>query len=183
MEYRKVGIFGKEHDDVKKLYLSAFPKIERVPFLPLIFVSSCIPKHFSLNAVYEDNEFIAMVYYIYSKEWAMLMFFAVDDAHRGYGIGEKIIEDIKKKFECVTVIMESMFVTCDNKEQREKRFAFYKKCGLFDTGYTYIDNAREKYDILANQKCFLDGAFRFSEFEEMSWYYRVIEKKSEFIKR
>ena len=114
------------YENAKKLYNTAFPPAERIPFVIL-----------------------------YRKaKGSNVTFFAVTQGSpdaRGNGIGSKILSLVKDKFpNCRLVLnIEALDENAENNDERIKRREFYVKNGFFGAGY----NVRE-YSVIYENMCY-----------------------------
>ena len=120
-------------EEVKKLYFSAFPKYERIPWLVLWWNTK--RKNLRFMAFLDGREFCGFAIYTVVDRLCYVFFFAVAENLRGKGYGSKILADLQKSYGAVGLNIEPLDPSADNYTQRESRFAFYKKNGFFDTGY------------------------------------------------
>ncbi len=125
-----------EREELRRLYETAFPKEEQIPYEDLKRLMTVMPLDF--KAWYEDDTFIGftMVYRRPERSW--FWYFAVQDELRGRGYGEQILQQIKEMYSHQSLILDIESPTQDspNKEQRIKRHAFYLRNGFKDT-YAY----------------------------------------------
>ncbi len=154
---KKLGL-GKRILLVKKLYYRAFPESERVPF-GVLRVISLLPQNY-FYALYDDEKFIGMLYYVTNEDNLLGCYLAIDDTIRSKGYGTKVLEWLKNQKSNIYLIMESVDVECENKAQRISRQGFYERNGFVDTGYWYVDYYNEYYDILNNSNKFDVEAYR-----------------------
>ncbi len=72
----------------------------------------------------------------HSEPYALLEYFAVDDAYRGKGIGRKLVETMvatAKEKGCYKILMQSRY-------GRDDIHAFYEKLGFHDHGKNFRMN-------------------------------------------
>ncbi|MGM9883809.1 GNAT family N-acetyltransferase [Streptococcus hyointestinalis] len=148
MEKRPVRLLSKEYKKVKKLYESAFPAYERLPYLPLVLLATRKNTHF--DAYYDGDTFCGFTYSVMSKEAVYILFLAVNDVHRGKGYGSAILEDFKERAgqRALVLTIEPLESDAKNYDERLKRLAFYERNGFKATPYTYHEG-KEYYTVLA----------------------------------
>ena len=78
------------------------------------------------------------------KRYSYAAFLAVTEKLRGKGYGQKILTDIleKNKKECplIAEVESPTQIDAPNLEIRKRRFAFYMRNGIIDTGLQYTRN-------------------------------------------
>ena len=139
IECNETKILGKHFFKVRRLYLSAFPKIERHPVMELFSASSKGRAEF-------------------------LLYFAVDESKRNKGYGSAILDSIRKRYEGkdVVLLIESLHEECDNMDIRIRRKGFYLRNGFRDTGLIQSSCGGEaNYDILNTSERFSKEAYRY----------------------
>ena len=154
---KKLGL-GKRNKLVEELYHSAFPSNERLSF-SLLKILSLLPENY-FYALYDEEQFIGLLYYVTDRDNLLGCYFAIDDKIRSKGYGKQVLSFLKSQKRNAYVIMESVDVNSDNKEQRLSRQSFYTRNGFTDTGYWYVDYYNEYYDILSTGNEFDVEAYR-----------------------
>lgn len=120
----------------KSIYLNAFPAYERVAFEQLLNLAK-VDQSVKLLLITEDEQNIGILLIVeVTSDKAYILYFAIDAAIRGGGYGSKTVALLK---ECYPngIILESeqTGMNADNEEQRVKRYRFYEKNGVVDSGY------------------------------------------------
>lgn len=123
----------KDYVEIKELYEESFPRTERFPFNYIIRKSN--KKDIQFDVVYDENKMIGMSYIILEVNIAFILYFAVNNKHRGKGYGTEILKQVKEKYKNYTILLEIEEIKEDssNFEQRIRRKAFYEKNGFFGT--------------------------------------------------
>ena len=119
--------------EIRQLYETAFPEGERIPWDDLMRLVEEMPLDFT--AYYEGDVFIGFTIVYPRKSFSWYWYFAVREELRGKGIGQQILTQLIDcyKGQRVVLDMESPEQICDNREQRERRHAFYLRNGFRDT--------------------------------------------------
>lgn len=128
----------KKSDDYaasKRLYKKAFPAKERAPFW--ILMNKNRPPVTDFWAFHDKNQYVGFTYIVKYQELVYIFYLAMETDKRGRGYGTKAIEALKTHYagKRIFLALETLDKTADNYEQRVKRHAFYKKCGLSDIPY------------------------------------------------
>ena len=145
---QKVNLFSKSYEDVKKLYLTAFPAVERLPYFPLVLNAHRRLANF--YAYYDKDNFVGLVYLLENEEVIYLFFLAINPNIRSRGYGSAILQDIRNLAgkRPIILAMEPLDKTAENYHQRVKRVAFYEKNGFNITDYYYHEGT-EVYQVMA----------------------------------
>ena len=125
-------------EQIKQLYQTAFPENEQIPWDDLVRLIG--EMHLDFTAYYEGNDFIGFTIVYPYEPFNWYWYLAVKPELRGQGYGQQILTTLLEKYKgrsCV-LDMESPRQECDNKEQRQRRHAFYLRNGFRDTNvYRY----------------------------------------------
>ncbi|WP_297702211.1 GNAT family N-acetyltransferase [uncultured Fibrobacter sp.] len=122
------------NEDVRRLYETAFPKEEQIPWADLMRLMKTMSLDFT---VYYEEEILVGLTIVYPrKEFNWFWYFAVPEELRGQGIGQRILTQLIEEYKGKSNIldMESPEQVCENSEQRKRRHAFYLRNGFRDTG-------------------------------------------------
>ncbi len=130
----------------KALYLSAFPKEERLPWW--LMRLNALRRGIDLTAWMEGETFCGFTASVTEGNMHFLLFFAVDGGLRGRGYGSKILDAIRREHGCVSLNVELLDPKAENYEQRKLRFAFYGKNGFYDT-YYHVWEVGGKFRVLS----------------------------------
>lgn len=144
-----INYYSKECEKrkVKKLYYSAFPKVERCPYS--ILKSRVKQGKGEFLSIYEENNFVGLIYNIVYLDIVYIYYFAIDEHLRNKGYGSKILDDIKLMYKDKRIILmaESIDENASNYQERVNRGMFYLKNGFYHQGYT-ISEFDVCYDML-----------------------------------
>lgn len=128
-------------EQMMRLYETAFPEGEQIPWDDLIRLVEEMPLDFT--AYYEDGDFIGFTIVYPRKSFNWYWYFAVRDELRGKGYGQQILTMLLEHYKGQTCVldMESPTQVCDNITQRKRRHEFYLRNGFRDTNVyrTYND--------------------------------------------
>lgn len=133
----------------KQLYISAFPKEERLPWWILCVNSR--RKGIDLTAWLDGDIFCGFTYSVTVADLHFLLFFAVDAELQGRGYGSRILCQLQRTYPQVVLNVEPLLPESANYGQRLRRFAFYKKNGFYDTGY-HVWEVGGKFRVLATEQ-------------------------------
>ena len=162
IDCRETKVLGRNFFKVRRLYLTAFPKIERHPVMELFSASAKGRAEF-LHFT-EDGKFIGLAYMIVRGTVAFLLYFAVDESKRNKGYGSALLGSIRKRYEGkdVVLLIESLHEECDNMDIRIRRKGFYLRNGFRDTGLIQSScGGQANYDILNTSERFSKEAYRY----------------------
>ena len=117
---------------VKRLYLEAFPKEERVSFMLLAAREK--KGNGDLLALKDGDLFVGMVSVLRYEDLAYIFYLAVDEGLRGRGYGSRVLSSLKERYSGCRIFLarEQLDEKADNYEQRVSRHSFYQKNGLVD---------------------------------------------------
>ena len=132
----------------KALYLSAFPKEERLPWW--ILWLDAHRTGIDLTAWMDAERFVGVTVSVTVENMHFLLFFAVDPSLRGQGYGSAILSSLKEEYGNVSLNIELLDEAAPNYSQRLRRFAFYQKNGFLDTGYD-VWEVGGRFRILATE--------------------------------
>lgn len=133
LEEKRVRAFSREEREARRIFLSSFPKEER---MPLFFFYGKDKDFF----VYLDNEkVVGFSLVVSSPSFSLLYYLAVDSSIRGKGYGSEIVEKLREHYKGkLAVIYESTKKDSTN-EEKIRRHRFYQSLGFKDTSYTIRD--------------------------------------------
>lgn len=151
LELKTVNI----HDDpalkakAKALYMRAFPREERLPWWILCLNSR--REGIDLTAFLDGETFCGFTASVTVGSLHFLLFFAVEDPYRCMGYGSAILQKLQDEFETLVLNVEPLLPDAPNLSQRERRFAFYRRNGLIDTGY-HVWEVGGKFRVLSTKQ-------------------------------
>lgn len=144
---KKVTRRLKEYNEIKDLMKRVFPKHELYPMWSLMLIKKF--KKVDFLAFYDEDQFVGCVYILKSKKVAYMMYIFVNDKLHSHGYGSKILKQVMKKYEDKEIVLdiEPLDDDASNKEQRERRYRFYKKNGFKATSY-FVEDEKDDDDYL-----------------------------------
>ena len=159
MDIRAEKVNKNNKQKVKEIYLSAFPKEERMPFWLMLIMGKLWNTQF---ISFRHNDTVCgFVYMAVSRKLIFIMFFAVDKSLRSKGYGGRILEKIQAMYPNRKIILsiERCDVEAKDLEQRIRRKRFYQKNGYMETGY-FVKLAGVEQEIIIKNGTFKKGEFR-----------------------
>ena len=164
------------NEDIRRLYETAFPKEEQIPWTDLMRLMKTMSLDFTVY--YEEEKLVGLTIVYPRPQFNWFWYFAVPEELRGHGIGQRILTQLIEKYKGQSNIldMESPEQVCENSEQRKRRHAFYLRNGFRDTGvgksFKGID-----YTIMMNG----EGTFTQSDYDliidELRSYWEAMPKE------
>ena len=133
MTYKHITAASAD-EQIKRLYQTAFPANEQIPWEDLMRLIDKMSLDFT--AYYDNGEFIGLTIVYPRRSFGWFWYFAVREDLRGKGYGQQILTQLMKKYEGQSMVldMESPYqAPCPNPEQRKRRHAFYLRNGFRDT--------------------------------------------------
>lgn len=161
-------------ENVRQLYLTAFPKEERIPW-PLLRLNAR-RNGVDLTAFLDGDTFCGFTYSVTAGNLHFLLFFAVADNLRSKGYGTAILSLLKEEYGTVVLNIEPFVADAPNLPERHHRYGFYRHNGFYDTGYHVWEvggmfrvlSTNQELDVPSYQKLFLKLTFGL-------WKVRVIK--------
>ena len=121
--------------ELRRLYESAFPDEERIPWDDLLRLVREMPLEF---AEYRDGEELLGLTIVYPRpRLSWFWYFAVPKEKRGRGIGQRILSALLARYEGRSAVLDMEDPAqpgAPNPEQRRRRAAFYRRNGFRETG-------------------------------------------------
>ena len=129
---RLTGIWNEHRlKNILNLYEEAFPEEEKKPF-SLILQKKDEGDAEILSVENDKNEFLGLAITANHQDMVLLDYFAIAPEHRSSGIGSKVFQMLKQRYEGKRFFLEieRTDIYAENIEQRKKRKAFYLKNGM-----------------------------------------------------
>lgn len=136
---KKVPMFGATTRNVKRLYKTAFPVDQRVPFWSLRLRSNM--NGMEIVAYYDEDVFCGFACLLATENAVYLYYIAVAEGLRGKGYGTQILDDLKQRHPEKTIALdiEARDPGANDNEKRAARRAFYLDNGFKPSGYGFKD--------------------------------------------
>jgi GNAT superfamily N-acetyltransferase len=132
---------------LRRLYHTAFPKEEQMPWWLLRLIS--LRQDMGVEGFYAEDQRRGLTVSVATEEVLFILFLAVDEDCRGQGWGSTILNQLKEAYPGRTILLnvELLDPAAENYDQRLRRMRFYKKNGFFDTGFD-IDEVGGTFRVL-----------------------------------
>lgn len=137
-----------DYQNIKKLFLSAFPKEERPPFFLL---QRKAQKGKGLFLVLEeDSQFLGFFHLVISQDLVYLAFFAMKEEARSHGYGSQALASLKQRYtgKKILIAREQLDPSAENYALRVRRYGFYCRNGFTDLPCQIIE-AGVSYDAMS----------------------------------
>ena len=141
---------AKDKDYFENLYLSAFPKDERIEVDKLydLYKESLI----DIILISKNNNEIGFAVIYLNENIHLLSYFAIDPDQRSKGYGSESLKLIKKTYDDLIIEIESTdFKDADDYLIRNKRKAFYIRNG-FDVIDAYVNYFGIEMELMSTTK-------------------------------
>ena len=141
----KIDENTKNLEDIKQLYMDAFPFDERIPFYIMVSVGN--DRGVEFLSIYDDDTWLGFIHTLVGEKLSYIFYFAIDGSLRQSGYGSKIIREYKKMHPKLSLAIEPIEEDSDNIKQRKKRLAFYEKNG-FETLDTRVVEMGVEFELM-----------------------------------
>lgn len=150
------------NEQLKRLYQTAFPEEEQIPWADLLRLVKEMPLDFT--AYYDGEEFIGLTIVYPRPTFNWFWYFAVREELRGKGYGQQILTQLIERYkDCSNILdMESPDHPSPNPEQRKRRHEFYLRNGFRDT-HVYRSFDGNTFTIMMMGK----GTFTKEDYDEI----------------
>ena len=145
IRFEKIDENTKNLEDIKQLYMDAFPFDERIPFYIMILVGN--DRGVEFLSIYDDDTWLGFIHTLVGEKLSYIFYFAIDGGLRQSGYGSKIIREYKKIHPKLSLAIEPIEEDSDNIKQRKKRLAFYEKNG-FETLDTKVVEMGVEFELM-----------------------------------
>lgn len=162
-----------EYPFICHLMKTAFPRNEQFPLWVLRLLA--LREKVNFRAFYDGEQFCGVLYTAENNKYVFVLYLAVNDEIRSKGYGSQILQWLKSVTSKIIVLnVEAIDPSAENSLQREKRIAFYRRNGITDTGYTFVDE-KERYSILSSDS----KRFDVQEYSALlKWFSLGVYKKN-----
>ena len=145
IRFEKIDENTKNLEDIKQLYMDAFPFDERIPFYIMVSVGN--DRGVEFLSIYDDDTWLGFIHTLVGEKLSYIFYFAIDGSLRQSGYGSKIIREYKKMHPKLSLAIEPIEEGSDNIRQRKKRLAFYEKNG-FETLDTKVVEMGVEFELM-----------------------------------
>ena len=145
IRFEKIDENTKNLEDIKQLYMDAFPFEERIPFYIMVSVGN--DRGVEFLSIYDDDTWLGFIHTLVGEKLSYIFYFAIDGGLRQSGYGSKIIREYKKMHPKLSLAIEPIEEDSDNIKQRKKRLAFYEKNG-FETLDTRVVEMGVEFELM-----------------------------------
>ena len=145
IRFEKIDENTKNLEDIKQLYMDAFPFEERIPFYIMVLVGN--DRGVEFLSIYDDDTWLGFIHTLVGEKLSYIFYFAIDGGLRHSGYGSKIIREYKKIHPKLSLAIEPIEEDSDNIKQRKKRLAFYEKNG-FETLDTKVVEMGVEFELM-----------------------------------
>ena len=146
IRFEKIDENTKNLEDIKQLYMDAFPFDERIPFYIMVSVGN--DRGVEFLSIYDDDDtWLGFIHTLVGDKLSYIFYFAIDGSLRQSGYGSKIIREYKKMHPKLSLAIEPIEEDSDNIKQRKKRLAFYEKNG-FETLDTRVVEMGVEFELM-----------------------------------
>ena len=145
IRFEKIDENTKNLEEIKQLYMDAFPFEERIPFYIMVSVGN--DRGVEFLSIYDDDTWLGFIHTLVGEKLSYIFYFAIDGSLRQSGYGSKIIREYKKMHPKLSLAIEPIEEGSDNIRQRKKRLAFYEKNG-FETLDTRVMEMGVEFELM-----------------------------------
>lgn len=144
---RLLQVQKEQWNEVKEIYLEAFPRRERKPFLSLRH--SVKRGKVQLLTAVEGKQLLGFAAVIPYKNMVMVDYLAVSGKIRSKGTGSRILQEVCRQFadKKIVLLIEKEDAQAENAQQRIARRRFYIKNG-FTSSDIFIDGKSGAMEIM-----------------------------------
>ena len=152
---KPVRLFCPGFGEIAQLLKSAFPKKEQTSVFLLLLGALRKSTHFT--AFYNADKFAGLLYTMENDRYCFILYLAVNPQMRSHGIGGGILDHAYEQAgeKIIVLNVEPPDPAADNREQRDRRIAFYARHGICETGYGFTMDG-VPYSVLASNPSAFD---------------------------
>lgn len=120
----------------QKVYLEAFPAYERIDFSELLTRQLAEPT-LKLSILWADGQNVGILANVeLEAQKTFVLYLAIDSKIQSAGYGSRTLRLLKELYPGGVILESEQIKTgAENENQRIRRYDFYQKNGLIDTGY------------------------------------------------
>ena len=168
---RSINSSTAADDQLRRLYETAFPVGEQIPYDELIPLLDVMDIDYA--AYYEEEMLVGFTMVLRSLRYNWGWYFAVREELRGKGYGQQILSTVLEKYRdghpFIMDIESPLQPDAPNPEQRRRRHAFYLRNGMKDT-HTSRTWSDITFTILTNS----DEPFTQQDYEDIVAALRTV---------
>ncbi len=148
-------------EDLRQLYESAFPELEKKPFSRMEELSR--EGKMRMFALIDEDRFVGLAICMESGSLALLDYFAIHPDFRCYGYGGKAVRELLEEYQGKRFIFEIEIQDehADNAVDRRRRKDFYLRNGLKETG-VFVNLFHVDFELITP-----DGKVTFEEYKKI----------------
>lgn len=159
--------------EIKEIYLEAFPKRERKP---LVTLRRSVEKGRALLMTAKEGEqLLGFTVLIPYEDMVMVDYLAVSSRIRSRGTGSRLLKEVCRQFagKKIVLLIERLDENAENREQRIARRRFYLKNG-FTSSDLFITGASGDMEILNyGEKVSREGYLRLQKHALGNLFFRL----------
>ena len=162
MKIKKVFPGTKTFHEVDKLYHTAFPVEERIPFRRMALLSLLRPS-VNLLAYYDADTFCGFTFTVTTARYLYINFFAVDPSLRGKGYGSRMADLLQKQYPQAGICeVKSPDAAVPTYQEDLNRMRFWERNGFdfLDGAYPITNPHGVKYLVGTTDGSFDRNAYR-----------------------
>ena len=148
--------------EVEKLYHSAFPVEERIPFRRMALLSLLRPS-VALLAYYDGDTFCGFSFTVNTRRYLYINFFAVDPTLRGKGYGSRMAALLRERYPQAAICeVKAPDTTLPTHTEDVQRLRFWERNGFdfMDGAYPITNPHGVKYLVGTTDGSFQRDAYR-----------------------
>lgn len=146
LQLKNILQYSKDFDQINLLYHRAFPDAERAPMQMLM--TNAKENKGIFYGVYDDDQWVGMVYIITRKQLSYIFYLAIDEKYRGSGYGSAILQYVQKNATpTIMLAIEEVDDQYENYQERLARKHFYEKNGMQAMNFHFIEYG-VRYEML-----------------------------------
>ena len=151
---KTVHLFCHGFREITHLLKSAFPKKEQTSVFLLLL--GTLRKNTHFTAFYNEDKFAGLLYTIENARCYFILYLAVNPKMRSGGIGGEILNYayLQAGNRIIVLNVEPLDSAAVNREQRERRIAFYGRHGICETGYGFLSDGVAYSVLTSNLQAF-----------------------------
>lgn len=165
-----------DYQNIKQLFLQAFPKEERPPFF--LLKNKAGKGKGTFLVIEEGKEFLGFFHLVVSDDLVYLAFFAMKAECRSHGYGSQALVQLKEHYQGrkILIAREKLDPSADNYAMRVRRYGFYCRNGFQDLPCEIIEG-RVHYDAMSTAKVKPEEYNRLVQEWGSTWLTKIVVLK------